>query len=143
MSRVLVLNTGSSSIKYRLFEMDSRAVLADGLLERIGEEGSEVADHRQGLDRIFETLGASGSDGLAAIGHRVVHGGERFSAPALIDEETVEAIRQQIPLAPLHNPSNLLGIRIAMAGFPDTPQVAVFDTAFHRTIPPQAAGNRY
>jgi acetate kinase len=139
-SRVLVLNTGSSSIKYRLFDMDGRASVADGLLERIGEEGAEVADHRQGLDRIFQTLEATGglSDGLAAIGHRVVHGGERFSAPALIDEETVEAIREQIPLAPLHNPANLLGIQSALAAFPQTPQVAVFDTAFHRTMPPRA-----
>ena len=140
MSRVLVLNTGSSSIKYRLFDMDSRAALADGLLERIGEEGAEVADHREGLSRIFETLEASGglSHGLSAIGHRVVHGGERFSAPALIDDETVEAIREQIPLAPLHNPANLLGIQTALAAFPETPQVAVFDTAFHRTMPPRA-----
>jgi acetate kinase len=139
-SRVLVLNTGSSSIKYRLFDMDSRAALADGLLERIGEEGAEVADHREGLSRIFETLEASGglSHGLSAIGHRVVHGGERFSAPALIDDETVEAIREQIPLAPLHNPANLLGIQTALAAFPETPQVAVFDTAFHRTMPPRA-----
>jgi acetate kinase len=139
-SRVLVLNTGSSSIKYRLFDMDGQASLADGTLERIGEEGSEVADHRQGLDRIFGTLEASGrlSDGLAAIGHRVVHGGERFSAPALIDEETVAAIRELIPLAPLHNPANLLGIQSALAAFPQTPQVAVFDTAFHRTMPARA-----
>ena len=140
MSRVLVLNTGSSSIKYQLFDMDSRAVLAAGLLERIGEEASGVADHREGLSSIFETLAASGglSDGLAGIGHRVVHGGERFSAPALIDDEIVEAIREQIPLAPLHNPANLLGIQTALAAFPATPQVAVFDTAFHRTMPPRA-----
>lgn len=140
MSRVLVLNTGSSSIKYKLFDMDGRAVLADGLLERIGEEASGVADHREGLTRIFETLEASGglSDALAGIGHRVVHGGERFSAPALIDDEIVEAIREQIPLAPLHNPANLLGIQTALAAFPATPQVAVFDTAFHRTMPPRA-----
>jgi len=139
-SRVLVLNTGSSSIKYQLFDMDSRAVLAAGLLERIGEEASGVADHREGLSSIFETLAASGglSDGLAGIGHRVVHGGERFSAPALIDDEIVEAIREQIPLAPLHNPANLLGIQTALAAFPATPQVAVFDTAFHRTMPPRA-----
>jgi acetate kinase len=137
---VLVLNTGSSSIKYQLFDMDSRAVLAAGLLERIGEEASGVADHREGLSSIFETLAASGglSDGLAGIGHRVVHGGERFSAPALIDDEIVEAIREQIPLAPLHNPANLLGIQTALAAFPATPQVAVFDTAFHRTMPPRA-----
>jgi acetate kinase len=154
--RVLVLNTGSSSIKYQLFDMGAEAVLAAGLLERIGEATSRlthqagaggpvvtearVADHREGLTRIFEVLGASGDGAgeLAGIGHRVVHGGERFSAPALIDDEVVEAIREQVPLAPLHNPANLLGIQTARALFPATPQVAVFDTAFHRTMPPRA-----
>jgi acetate kinase len=140
-SRVLVLNTGSSSIKYQLFNMGDRSVLAAGSVERIGEAGSGVADHREGFAGIFEALGSSGGlrDDLAGIGHRVVHGGERFSAPALIDEQVVEAIREQVPLAPLHNPANLLGIQTAMAAFPDTPQVAVFDTAFHRTMPPRAS----
>jgi acetate kinase len=156
MNPVLVLNTGSSSIKFQLFDMDGREVLLAGQLERIGEEASRltwtaegsdpvtsderVADHRDALDRIFEVLtsegGAAGQ--LTGIGHRVVHGGERFSAPALIDDEVVEAIREQVPLAPLHNPANLLGIETALAAFPDTPQVAVFDTAFHRTMPPRA-----
>jgi acetate kinase len=156
MNRVLVLNTGSSSIKFQLFDMDDRAVLLSGQLERIGEEASRltwtakggdpvstderVADHREALARIFEVLTARGgvADQLAGIGHRVVHGGERFSAPALIDDQVVEAIREQVPLAPLHNPANLLGIETALATFPDTPQVAVFDTAFHRTMPPRA-----
>ena len=156
MSNVLVLNTGSSSIKYQLFEMGRRAVLASGLLERIGEEASRlshrtegadqvvvdrrVADHREGFVAIFEAFGPSSglADGLAAIGHRVVHGGQRFSAPAVVDDEVVEAIREQVPLAPLHNPGNLLGIETARAAFPATPQVAVFDTAFHRTMPPRA-----
>jgi acetate kinase len=156
MNRVLVLNTGSSSVKFQLFDMDDRAVLLSGQLERIGEEASRltwtakggdpastderVADHREALARIFEVLTARGgvADQLAGIGHRVVHGGERFSAPALIDDQVVEAIREQVPLAPLHNPANLLGIETALATFPDTPQVAVFDTAFHRTMPPRA-----
>jgi acetate kinase len=156
MSRVLVLNTGSSSIKYRLFQMAGRTVLATGLLERIGEddsrlthqaEGAEplvvdgrVADHQEGFERVFAAFDAGGglSGGLAGIGHRVVHGGERFSAPARIDDEVIAAIREQVPLAPLHNPSNLLGIQIARAAFPKAPQVAVFDTAFHRTMPPRA-----
>jgi acetate kinase len=156
MSKVLVLNTGSSSIKYRLFQMAGRTVLASGLLERIGEddsrlthraEGAEplvvdgrVADHQEGFDRVFAAFDAGGglSGGLAGIGHRVVHGGERFSAPARIDDEVIAAIREQVPLAPLHNPSNLLGIQIARAAFPKAPQVAVFDTAFHRTMPPRA-----
>jgi acetate kinase len=156
MSRVLVLNTGSSSIKYQLFEMDDRTVLASGLLERIGEDTSRlthraggaeplvadgrIADHRDGFDHIFRAFGSAGglAGGLAGIGHRVVHGGERFSAPARIDDEVIAAIREQVPLAPLHNPSNLLGIEISRAAFPATPQVAVFDTAFHRTMPPRA-----
>jgi acetate kinase len=156
MSKVLVLNTGSSSIKYRLFQMAGRTVLATGLLERIGEddsrlthqaEGAEplvvdgrVADHQEGFERVFAAFDAGGglSGGLAGIGHRVVHGGERFSAPARIDDEVIAAIREQVPLAPLHNPSNLLGIQIARAAFPKAPQVAVFDTAFHRTMPPRA-----
>jgi acetate kinase len=155
-SRVLVLNTGSSSIKYQLFEMEDRTVLASGLLERVGEdasrlthraEGAEplvvdgrITDHRDGFDRVFRALASSGglSGDLAGIGHRVVHGGERFSAPARIDDEVIAAIREQVPLAPLHNPSNLLGIEIARAAFPAAPQVAVFDTAFHRTMPPRA-----
>jgi acetate kinase len=156
MSNVLVLNTGSSSIKYRLFDMDGRRELASGVLERIGEETSRlthqhagadplvvegrVADHREGLAAIFEAFGSAErlAEGLAAIGHRVVHGGEQFSAPAVIDDKVVEAIREQVPLAPLHNPGNLLGIETARAAFPETPQVAVFDTAFHRTMPPRA-----
>jgi acetate kinase len=155
-SRVLVLNTGSSSIKFQLFEMADRSVLLSGAVERIGEAtsrfagtaagaepwsvGRPVADHAEGFARILEVFGPLGvrADGLAGIGHRVVHGGERFSAPALIDEAVIEAIREQVPLAPLHNPGNLLGIRTAMRAFPTTPQVAVFDTAFHVTMPPRA-----
>jgi acetate kinase len=156
MSRVLVVNTGSSSIKYQLFEMDPQKVLASGLVERIGEAGSKlthragdadplvvearVADHSEGFERVFGAFEAAGEPigELAGIGHRVVHGGERLTAPTLVDEVTIRAIADQVPLAPLHNPSNLLGIRIAMASFPDTPQVAVFDTAFHQTMPPRA-----
>jgi acetate kinase len=156
MSRVLVVNTGSSSIKYQLFEMDGRVVLASGVVERIGEVGSRlthtaegaeplvvedrVADHSDGFDRVFQAFEATGGPigELAGIGHRVVHGGDRLTAPTLVDEDAIKAIADQAPLAPLHNPSNLLGIRIAMASFPDTPQVAVFDTAFHQTMPPRA-----
>jgi acetate kinase len=156
MTPILVLNTGSSSIKYQLFDMKGPRVLASGLLERIGEDDSvlthrpagedpveskgRVADHQAGFDRIFAAFDQGGmlSNGLAAIGHRVVHGGSHFSAPALVDDEVVEAIRRQIPLAPLHNPGNLLGIEVARAKFPDVAQVAVFDTAFHTTMPPRA-----
>jgi acetate kinase len=136
MTLVLVLNSGSSSIKYQLLDMGARSVVLGGLIERIGDvAGGGVADHAEGVARILAELPA---EALAGIGHRVVHGGERFSAPALIDDEVVEAIREQVPLAPLHNPANLLGIETARKAFPDTPQVAVFDTAFHRTMPARA-----
>jgi acetate kinase len=156
MSRVLVVNTGSSSIKYQLFDMGERTVLASGLLERVGEADSRlthrpataepvvvdgpVADHAEGFDRVLHAFDSAGglADDLAGIGHRVVHGGERFSAPTLIDDEVVQAIREQIPLAPLHNPSNLTGIEITRKLYPTVPQVAVFDTAFHRTMPARA-----
>jgi acetate kinase len=125
-------------------------------VERIGEAGAtlthragdadplvveeRVADHSEGFERVFhafETTGGPVTD-LAGIGHRVVHGGDRLTEPTLIDAEAVAAIADQAPLAPLHNPSNLLGIRITMSSFPETPQVAVFDTAFHQTMPPRA-----
>ena len=156
MSRVLVVNTGSSPIKYQLFEMDGRQALASGLVERIGEAGARlthrsgdaeplvveerIADHSEGFDRVFAAFEAAGGPigELAGIGHRVVHGGDRLTEPTRIDDAAIAAIADQAPLAPLHNPSNLLGIRIAMASFPDTPQVAVFDTAFHQTMPPRA-----
>jgi acetate kinase len=156
MPRVLVVNTGSSSIKYQLFEMDGQKVLASGLVERIGEAGSRlthrpgdgeplviedrVADHSEGFERVFQAFDTAGEPigDLTGIGHRVVHGGDRLTAPTLIDDAAIAAIADQAPLAPLHNPSNLLGIRIAMASFPKTPQVAVFDTAFHQTMPPRA-----
>jgi acetate kinase len=156
MPRVLVVNTGSSSIKYQLFEMDGRQALASGLVERIGEAGARlthragdaeplvveerVADHSEGFERVFRAFETAGGPigELAGIGHRVVHGGDRLTEPTRIDDAAIAAIADQAPLAPLHNPSNLLGIRIAMASFPDTPQVAVFDTAFHQTMPPRA-----
>lgn len=135
--RILVLNCGSSSIKYRLF--DGQRSVAKGIVERIGQDDSEVADHRDGLRRVMHAVEQQVSDdGLDAIGHRVVHGGEEFVEPTRIDEGVVERIRSQIPLAPLHNPANLLGIEVAIELEPDLPQVAVFDTAFHRTLPPYA-----
>lgn len=159
--KILVLNAGSSSIKYELFDMAGREVLASGLVERIGEaqgrlkqrhraggdfqemlrEGA-VPDHREGFAWIAAALRDSGAvrspDELSGVGHRVVHGGEAFQAPALIDARVMAQIREQIPLAPLHNPANLVGIEVAMAGLPDVPHVAVFDTAFHQSLPPHA-----
>jgi acetate kinase len=162
MKKVLVINSGSSSIKYQLFDMSDKTMLARGLLERIGEpvsclthlcpgsqgEQSEitrslpVANHRQGFQVIGEVLNESGavrdSSELFGIGHRVVHGGEAFQEPALIDEKVIGTIRELIPLAPLHNPANLTGIEVALQFAPHVPQIAVFDTAFHQSIPPAA-----
>jgi acetate kinase len=129
--RVLVLNTGSSSVKYQLIETATEERLAGGIVE-------EVTDHAEALDAIGEELADTAVD---AVGHRVVHGGERFSEPALVDDTVVEAVRDLVPLAPLHNPANLLGIEQARRRWPAAPHVAVFDTAFHRTLPP--AAHRY
>jgi acetate kinase len=141
--KLLVLNSGSSSIKYRLFRMESMAVLRAGVVERIGESGpSAVLDHREGFARVMADLSESGTIGdpasLFGIGHRVVHGGERFREPVRVDHGTLDAIRAMIPFAPLHNPGNLQGIEVALATCPGVPQVAVFDTAFHQTMPPRA-----
>ncbi|GHJ95081.1 acetate kinase [Streptomyces sp. NE5-10] len=160
-TRVLVLNSGSSSVKYQLLDMGDGDRLAQGLVERIGEDTSRLAhtplrgggakrertgpipDHAAALKAVAEELAADGlgldSPELAAIGHRVVHGGLRFTEPTVIDEEVVAEIERLVPVAPLHNPANLLGIRTAMAMRPDLPQVAVFDTAFHTTMPEAAA----
>ncbi|GAA0468583.1 acetate/propionate family kinase [Actinoplanes campanulatus] len=134
MTRVLVLNSGSSSLRYRLF--DGSDVLAKGLIQRIGEPGGDAADHGAALRRLMDELDLSG---LAAVGHRVVHGGERFTASTVVDDEVLAAIEELIPLAPLHNPAALTGLRVARDLLPGVPQVAVFDTAFHATIPPEGA----
>jgi acetate kinase len=139
MSRVLVLNSGSSSIKYRLFSVDggtAPAPITGGLIERIGEP-TGPASHDEALRNEAAKLGLESPD-LVAIGHRVVHGGARFTQPTRIDDEVIGAIEELTPLAPLHNPPNLAGIQVTHALRPETPQVAVFDTAFHSTIPPAA-----
>jgi acetate kinase len=147
-SKILVLNSGSSSLKYRLFDLEGGCrVLTSGLIERIGErleeaKPSSVPDHRQAIAELVRRLEASGDlrdeSELCAIGHRVVHGGETFKTAVYVDETVVEAIRAAIPLAPLHNPPNLLGIEVCRERWPDVPQVAVFDTAFHQSMPPEA-----
>jgi acetate kinase len=134
--RVLVLNCGSSSVKYRLF--DGAGTVAKGTVERIGEPGGDAADHGAALRDVMAGVDL---EGLRAVGHRVVHGGTDFSAATVIDDEVVAAIERLVPLAPLHNPANLTGIAVARELLPDLPQVAVFDTAFHATIP--AAGATY
>jgi acetate kinase len=158
--KILVLNSGSSSIKFRLMESETGEVLAKGLIERIGEKTGRmkyrrggdgelvreepIADHPHGLSMVLETIthpevGALGDlSEIEAIGHRVVHGGEKFSDSVLIDDEVIAGIEECSPMAPLHNPHNLEGIRAAMKNLPEVPNVAVFDTAFHQTMPPVA-----
>ncbi|HTF10245.1 MAG TPA: acetate kinase [Asanoa sp.] len=140
MTRVLVLNCGSSSVKYRLFEgprAGDPIVVATGIVEQIGERvRGAPRDHAEALAAAMSDLPL---DGLTAVGHRVVHGGLTFTTPALVDDAVLAAISDLVPLAPLHNPANLAGIEVARALLPDTPQVAVFDTAFHRTLSPAAS----
>ncbi|MFJ9375659.1 acetate kinase [Streptomyces sp. NPDC101455] len=159
-TRVLVLNSGSSSVKYQLLDMAAGTRLAVGLVERIGEETSRfkhtcvttgavrelsgpIPDHEAALKAVAHELSSDqlglDSPELAAIGHRVVHGGLVFTEPTVIDDAVLAEIERLIPVAPLHNPANLVGIRTAMALRPDLPQVAVFDTAFHTTMPESAA----
>lgn len=137
--QVLVINSGSSSLKYQVRDTEADEVLLEGLIERIGQEGQagqpEVPDHAAALDLVSSALAELRID---AVGHRVVHGGERFSEPVLIDSEITRAIERLNPLAPLHNPANVLGIRAIAAKWPELPQVAVFDTAFHRSLPEHA-----
>jgi len=160
--KILVLNAGSSSLKFQLFDMDSLAVLASGMIEQIGEQASHaelkfrdrsgakqeavittaIADQGEALATMVslfdktETLSALSE--LAGIGHRVVHGGEYFHDPVLLDNSAINVIRELVPLAPLHNPANLKGIEVAMEQAPNVPMVAVFDTAFHQSIPEHA-----
>lgn len=137
--KYLIINSGSSSIKYKLFEMSSFALLASGLIEKIGEKDSAIKNHKQGFETMESLLVESGVlksfDMLSAIGHRVVHGGEKFKNPVLIDDGVIQAIRELIQLAPLHNPANLEGIKSAMEHSKNIPNIAVFDTAFHQTLP--------
>ena len=157
--KILILNAGSSSLKYQLIDMDGEKLLAKGLVERIGIEGSHInqkangqvfdatapmANHTEGIQWMLKALldpekGALKSmDEIGAVGHRVLHGGERFTASVLVNDEVKEAIKANIPLGPLHNPANLMGIEACEKVMPGTPNVAVFDTSFHQTMPPKA-----
>ena len=158
--KILVLNCGSSSLKYQLIDMDGEKVLAKGLVERIGIEGSRIKHTKTGLDAVTREvpfpdhsaaikyvldilvdpeLGVLKSlDELGATGHRIVHGGEKFTKSVLVTPEVVKGIEEVIPLAPLHNPANLMGLKAVMDVLPDKPNVVVFDTAFHQTMPPKA-----
>jgi len=148
--KILVINTGSSSIKYQLFDMRNESVISSGIAEKIGEDlgilthkrndkktiiKQKFIDHKSAFHIIEKLLI---DKDISAVGHRVVHGGEKFSGSVIIDREVIDAIKENIPLAPLHNPSNLEGIYVAMELFPNIPHVAVFDTAFHQTIPKKA-----
>lgn len=139
---VLVLNAGSSSLKYQVLVPATAEVLAGGTVERIGEDGGDAADHHAAMGVVTDRLREAGVDlgatGLRAVGHRVVHGGPDFSDPVVIDDDVVGDIRDLVPLAPLHNPGALAGIEAARAAF-DVPQVAVFDTAFFATLPGAAS----
>jgi len=145
-TRVFVVNSGSSSIKYQLVDVASGEAVIGGLVERIGEPGGDASDHTEGMRLVLDRLGAEGGSGDAAVGaaafvavgHRVVHGGALFTEPTLITDEVVEQIERVSALAPLHNPANLAGIRAAREVMGDVPHVAVFDTAFHQSMPAAA-----
>lgn len=158
--KILVLNCGSSSVKYKLFDMEQKSVIAQGGVEKVGLEGAfikftlpsgekvvvekEIPEHQTAIELILSILtseqyGAISSlQEIGAVGHRVVHGGEKFNASVLINDEVIDAIKQCSDMAPLHNPANLLGIETISAILPNIPQVAVFDTAFHQTMPASA-----
>jgi acetate kinase len=157
--KVLVINCGSSSLKFQLIDSDSEAVICKGLCERIGIEGSQIVytpegsdkitkvtpmpDHNRAIELVIEALtneenGVVSLDEIGAVGHRIVHGGEKFTKSVVIDEEVIGAIEEVSDLAPLHNPANLIGIRACQKAMPGVPMVAVFDTAFHQTMPQEA-----
>lgn len=158
--KVLVINCGSSSLKYQLIDMSNEQSLAQGLVERIGIEGSVLTqkvegkekymvktpmkDHTEAISLVLKALideqygVISSMDEISAVGHRVVHGGEKYSKSVLINEEVKKSIEECFKLAPLHNPANMIGIEACEKLMPKTPMVAVFDTAFHQTMPKEA-----
>ncbi len=141
MNRILTINAGSSSLKYSLFDVENDKVIAEGRVEHIGGGDAHVASHASAMRDVLNGLinnSLLNQRELMAIGHRVVHGGEIYSRPVVIDAEVVEAIQRLIPLAPLHNTINLACIEVTRELFPQVPQVAVFDTAFHQTMPEHA-----
>ena len=155
--KILVINAGSSSLKYQLIDMTNDALLAKGLCDRIGIEGGNfkhqatgkevyklelpIANHEEAVKLVIKTLTdkeygvIESMDEIGAVGHRVLHGGEKFSGSVIIDEKVIEAVEECCELGPLHNPANLTGIRACQEIMGDVPQVAVFDTGFHQTMP--------
>lgn len=160
MANILVINAGSSSLKYQLIDIGTESVIAKGICERIGIPGSflsykpadgekfekqqDMRDHKDAIKMVLDVLSdpsigvISDMSSIAAVGHRVLHGGEKYSEPVLIDNQVLEAIEECIPLGPLHNPANLMGIRGCMAVMPNVPMVAVFDTAWGQSMPSKA-----
>jgi len=159
--KVLVINAGSSSLKYQLIDMDTHGVVAKGLCERIGIDGSKLThkntaqksetvfekpmkDHSDAISMVIDALVSpecgviKSMDEIGAVGHRVVHGAETFADSCVIDDKVMEALRACVPLAPLHNPANIIGIEACAKLMPNTKQVGVFDTAFHQTMPEEA-----
>ena len=140
---VLVINSGSSTLKYQLIEPDSGTSRAGGIVEQIGEPSSPVGDHDAALRSAFDRLGEANIDlhagGLIAVGHRVVHGGKAFYRPTVLDEALIGELKRLAPLAPLHNPPAVQGIELAHRMLPDTPHIAVFDTGFFHDLPAAAA----
>ena len=136
MTQIFVVNSGSSSIKYQVVDVETEAVALSGIVERVGEPGSGVPDHEAGMRQVLEILGTDHV--ITAVGHRVVHGGSLFDRATLITDVVEGQIDELSALAPLHNPANLLGIRAARKALPHVPHVAVFDTAFHQTLPAAA-----
>ena len=160
MTNILVINAGSSSLKYQLIDIDQEQIIAKGICERIGiaksvlcykpangqsfEQESPMKTHEDAIKLVLNVLAdpkigvIKDMSSICAVGHRVLHGGEKYSAPVLIDDQVLEAIEECIPLGPLHNPANLMGIRGCMAAMPGVPMVAVFDTAWGQTMPKEA-----
>ncbi len=157
--KILVINCGSSSLKFQLIDSDSEAVICKGLCERIGIDGSQIVytpegkdkitkvepmpDHNRAIELVIEALtnsenGVVSLEEIGAVGHRIVHGGEKFTKSVVINDEVIKAIEEVSDLAPLHNPANLIGIRACQKVMPGVPMVAVFDTAFHQTMPEAA-----
>ncbi|HIW40258.1 MAG TPA: acetate kinase [Candidatus Eubacterium pullicola] len=158
--KILVINCGSSSLKYQVLDMNGEILLAKGLVERIGMDGSVITHEKIGMDKVRnETPMESHKEAIqlvldaiidpehgvvkdmseiGAVGHRVVHAGEKYASSVLIDDDVIQALEECVELAPLHNPPNLLGIAACQELMPDTPMVGVFDTAFHQTMPPES-----
>ncbi|MBO5505556.1 MAG: acetate kinase, partial [Clostridia bacterium] len=158
--KILVINAGSSSLKYQLIDMETENVMAKGLCERIGIEGSKLnhtpdggekvviekpmKDHADAIKMVLDALTdgnhgvISSMDEISAVGHRVVHGGEEFTGSVIINDEVMKAVEACNPLAPLHNPANIIGIKACEAAMPGVPMVGVFDTAFHQTMPAES-----